>query len=184
MKKAFVAAAALLLFASAGMGQYRAEIDLDGDPMNGIDYIQVPVSTYIAVDIWLYGPPGSGCYVFGVELCDYDRSLEFQGGVFYFPDPQWSGVFRPPDAQNCITVEGQTFAFTVPIMFPYKVATVTYHAAVDESIDDLTLRNGGVLTLNFTSQWFENIGAVLGTVQVGEIATEETNWGAVKSLFR
>ncbi|MBM3319978.1 MAG: hypothetical protein FJY73_04810 [Candidatus Eisenbacteria bacterium] len=185
MKKAFVAAAALLLFASAGMGQYRLELDLDGNPMNGVDYIQVNQSDYVGVDIWLYGPQGKGTWVWGAFICNFDRSLEYQGFVAYSPGGGWSFPFQPPDAQNCITAQGQNLTFDVPIMFPYKVARVTYHAAVDQSIDDLYMLEGsGVLTLSFYTYSWDNNGTVLGTVQIGSIATEETNWGAVKSLFR
>ncbi|MFH1681756.1 MAG: hypothetical protein ABIH26_14075 [Candidatus Eisenbacteria bacterium] len=168
------------------MAQYSVELDLDGIVGNAPDYIYVEQSDYVLVEVYLNGP--NSVWVFGMFLCNFDRSLEFQSATFYSPGGAWSfPPVQPPDENNCITVQGQNFDFAngPPMVLPWHVATLEYHAAVDQSIDDLYMLTGsGVLTYSFSSFDFENCESVLGTVQIGDISTEETNWGAVKSLFR
>ncbi len=186
MKKAFVAAAAVLLLAGASFATLVVEADLDGTLGNGPDYLVVSQSALVPVDLWILGDVNPA-YVFGMFLCNYDHSLVYQSTVYNLPGGGWQGV--PPVAptpDGCITVQGQNFLFDMVMVWPWKVATVTYHAAVDQSIDEIWLGgpDGGVLTSSFTSVAFDNIESVLGRVQIGETNVEETNWGAVKSLFR
>jgi len=186
MKKAFVAAMAVLLVAGISFAA-TIEYDLDGIPGNGPDVINVPVvGTVVNVDIWIYGPPAS-CWVWGTFMCNPDHSLVYVSPVTYYtPGGGWGGVQpQPADPNNCITVQAQNFAGDVPITFPYKVATVKWQAAVDHSIDTLVSGAGsGILTPSFGSMSYSNNEQVLGTIKIGTVATEETNWGAVKTLFR
>ncbi|RPH35409.1 MAG: hypothetical protein EHM91_17270 [Planctomycetota bacterium] len=145
----------------------------------------VPVSTYVPANIWIVGEAGPA-WVAGMVLCNPDHSLEYQSCVYNSPGGGWAFVApQPPDPQGCITIQGQNFSFDVPMVFPWRIATVTYHAAVDQSIDDLFLMGpeGGVLTDGGTV-FFDNLDTVVGQVQIGITSVEETNWGAVKNLFR
>jgi hypothetical protein len=184
MKKAFVAAVAVLLMTGFG---FAATIvyDLNGNPADGPDMINVPVSTNVPVDIWIFGPP-DGAISFGTIMCNPDHSLVYVSCLYSLPTG-WTGIApQAPGADNCITVQGVTFTGTPVAMLPYKFATVTWHAAVDQSIDTLISgATSAVMSPSFSSFSFENNEQVLATIQIGTIVgTEETNWGAVKSLFR
>jgi hypothetical protein len=185
MKKAFVAAAAVLLMAGASFAGLSVEVDLDGQLGNGPDFITVAPSDYIQANIWIIGDAPC-CWVFGMFLCNYDHSLEFQGFVFNDPGGGWgSPPVQPPTPEGCITLQGQNFDFDIPMCWPWMIGTVTYHAAVEHSLDELFLGEGsGVLTVSFTTVSFDNNGTVVARIQIGDTGVEETNWGAVKNLFR
>ncbi len=177
MKKAFVAAAVVMLFATMASAQFSVELDLDGVLGNGPDFIEVEVSEYVAVDIWVHGPAALLSY--GMTICNYDGSLEYQGCAYYVPTG-WTPIDPIPGV--CFDVQATDFTFSNPMALPALVATVTFHAAVDQSIDDIIIMQGGYLSAGFLSGLFEgNVGA---TVKIGSIATEEASWGAVKGLFR
>jgi hypothetical protein len=187
MKKAFVAAAAVLLLAGASFAALQVEVDLDGTLGNGPDYKLAVVSENVTADIWIIGDAPCA-WVVGLFLCNADASLEYVS-TQYYPGPSAAWSFTPPAApgpDGCITLQGQNFSFDVPMCWPWKVATVTYHAAVDHSVDDLVLGAGsGVLTTSFATVSFDNNETVVARVQIGLIdSVEETNWGAVKNLFR
>jgi len=184
MKKAFVAMAATLLIATASFAHY-VDVDLDGT-IDGVDYIQVNQSTNVVADVWLLGE-GPCWWVCGVYLCNGDHNLGYLSTVYNTPGGGWGFVApQPPDANGCITLQGQNFTFDIPMCAPWKLATVTYHAAVDQHVADLTLDTGsGVLTVDFVTSSFTNNGSLVGEITIGQIVgVEETNWGAVKSLFR
>ena len=61
------------------------------------------------------------------------------------------------------------------------VATITFHAAVDCSIDDIQGMDASYMGTDYGTYFIDAIG---GQVIIGGSATEETNWGAVKGLFR
>ena len=178
MKKAFVAAAVVMLFATAASAQFTAELDLDGVVGNGPDFIEVMVSDYVDVDVWITGP--NALLSFGMTICNYDGSLEYQGTTYFIPTG-WTPIEPVPGV--CFDVQATDFTFSNPMQLPALVATVTFHAAVDESIDDIIILQGGYLSAGFLSGNFsEMIGC---TVQIGDIiGTEEASWGAVKGLFR
>lgn len=178
MKKAFVVVA-MLAFAVAAHGQYSVELDLNGTPGDGPDYVVAAVSDYITGDLWIHGPVA--LFSFGVIICNYDGSLEFQGAAYATP-AGWTNA--PVAPGECVTVQATDFNFATPLVLPYMVATLTFHAAVDQSIDDITFGDAGWLDINFMSGVMDNQGTLAGTVQIGETSTEESSWGAVKGLFR
>lgn len=177
MKKAFVIAA-MMLFASVAYGQFYVELDDDGvlgEPME--ENFDCVASTYYDLEVWIFGP--EQLFSFGVILCNMDMSLEFQGFVYNV------GGWTPVEVQpgECITIQATDFSFTNPMTLPSMVGVVTYHYAVDGSVDDITLDPSGVLTVGFTSPLYDNVGAVLKRFYP-PAATEESSWGAVKGLFR
>lgn len=186
MKKAFVAAAAVLLLAGASFAALQLEVDLDGTLGNGPDYKLALVSENVLADIWIIGD--SPCaWVVGLFLCNADASLEYVSTQYFSPGGGWAFVAPGmPGPDGCLTIQGQNFSFDVPMCWPWKLATVTYHAAVDHSVDELFLGAGsGVLTTSFSTVSYDNNETVVGRVQIGLIdSVEETNWGAVKNLFR
>jgi hypothetical protein len=188
MKKAFVAVVASLVLATAGFAQmHSVEVDLNGVLGDGPDLINVPVSTVVPVDVWITGD-GPCWWVVGLFLCNAELNLGYQSTAYFNPGGGWAFIAPlPPDANGCITLQGQNFSFDVPMCAPWKLATVQYHAAVDHTVAHLVAGpQSGVLTTGFVTSSFSNNGAVLATIEIGTPpqGTEETNWGAVKSLFR
>ena len=177
MKKA-LALVAMLAVASFVSAQTVAELDLDGVYGNGPDYIIAEVSDYILVDVYISAP--FGILSFGVDIANYDGSLEYQGCTYSVPSG-WTAT--PPVPGPKITVQATDFTFNNPIVvYPYKVATVEYHAAVDGSIDDLAIVLHGWFNTQMLSGVFDEV--IGGTVQIGSAGAEESSWGAVKGLFR
>ena len=176
MKRAMVAAAVVMLFATAASAQFMAELDLDGVVGNGPDFIETMVSDYISVDIWVHGP--AMLFSFGMTICNYDGSLEYQGIAYNVGT--WTPVEPVPG--YCFDVQATDFSFANPMTLPAMVATVTFHAAIDSSIDDIIILTGGYLSTGFLSGQFDVV--IGGTVWIGTSSTEETSWGAVKGLFR
>jgi len=182
MKKVFVVAAAALLL--AGIVQAASiEIDLDGIVGNGPDHKQVEMSDMVSADVWILGPPADAVVV-GAILCNDDLSLVYQSCVYNLPGGAWFGV--APTAGPQITVQAQTFAPPPVMTLPWKLCTLVYHAAIDKTVDTIySDATGGLLNSSLGTVLFDNNEQTLCTVHIGTIdATEETNWGAVKSLFR
>ncbi len=172
------------LFAGFAVAQFElsVELDLDGVVGNGPDVIAANMSDYISVDVWIIGDPTSVSYV-GVTFCNLDGSLEFQG----YSDAIGSGwTITPPQVTgSCVLVQATDFSFSAPKIAPFLHGTATYHAAVDASIDDLTIdaRQSGWFTAFGPYLFSDNVGAVV--IVSGEpAATEESSWGGVKGLFR
>ena len=181
MKKAF-AVVAMLAFAAAAHAQFTVELDLNGVQGDGPDFVNAVVSDYITGDLWVYGP--EGLFSFGVILCNYDGSLEFQGFEYITPDG-WTETAPSVGPDGCVTLQATDFNFANCMALPAMIGTVTFHAAVDESIDDITFGDCGYFTCSFLSGVMDNSGTLAGTVQIGTIvSTEESSWGAVKGLFR
>jgi hypothetical protein len=111
---------------------------------------------------------------------------EYVSCQYYSPGCGWAFVPpTPPDPLNCITVQGQNFSFDVPMVWPWKLATVTYRPAMVWAIGELFLgADSGILTTDFSIVNFDNDEQVLAYVQVEGTGTDQTSWGAVKSLFR
>ncbi|MFH1278387.1 MAG: hypothetical protein ABIK65_08410 [Candidatus Eisenbacteria bacterium] len=182
MKKAF-AVVAMLAFAAVAHAQYTVELDLNGVQGDGPDFIEVMVSDYVTGDLWIYGP--NMLFSWGCIVCNFDGSLEFQGFVYSTP-AGWTNAAVQVGADGCITVQATDFSFTAPMPLPWLVGTFTFHAAVDQSIDDITFGDAGWLDINFISGVMDNANTLAGTVKIGDIpqSTEESSWGAVKGLFR
>ena len=107
-------------------------------------------------------------------------SISFGVTIFSVPSG-WTAT--PPVPGPKITVQATDFTFNNPIVvYPYKVATVEYHAAVDGSIDDLAIVLHGWFNTQMLSGVFDEV--IGGTVQIGSAGAEESSWGAVKGLFR
>jgi hypothetical protein len=72
------------------------------------------------------------------------------------------------------------------MLFPWRVATVTYLAAVEGSIADLKMGlGGGILDLSWQTISFDNNGEILARIQIGDVTgAEATSWGSIKTLFR
>lgn len=177
MKKALVLAAALLATASFAFGQL-CELDLDGVVGNGPDFIVAEVSDYILVDVYMTVGPMTQSV--GCNIGNFDGSLEYQGTEYFLPS--WGVVAPAPGEVLAIQGTDWSMAALIDMSAPYKVATLTFHAAVDCSVDDLVVIDGGGFdAMNGTVNFTELVGC---TVQIGTSATEESSWGAVKGLFR
>ncbi len=180
MKKALAVAFVGALFAGIALAQPTIELDLDNVLGNGPDVAVAIVSDYITVDVWVVGSAPSNLISANVTLCNLDGSLEFQGYAYAVAWTNTAPQVNPP----CVLLQSTDFAF-VGLAIPFLHGTATYHAAVDNSLDDLTIDGN-------QSGWFSyyggtglfNTGNVGGSVQIGGSATEESSWGAVKGLFR
>ncbi|MBN1826969.1 MAG: hypothetical protein JW958_11960 [Candidatus Eisenbacteria bacterium] len=181
MKKALVLAAALFATASLAFGAGTCELDLDAVVGNGPDFIIAEVSDYIVVDIYMMVPGVEYGQSIGCIVGNFDGSLEYQGCVYHTP-PSWAAV--PPAVGEEITVQATSWGGTDLLNFntPILVATLTFHAAADCSVDDLVVISGGVFDMMLGQVDFDVL--IGGTVQIGTSATEEASWGAVKGLFR
>ncbi len=177
MKKALAVAFLCAIFAGFVAAQ-TIELDLDGTPGNGPDVVPAAVSDYINVDVYINGT--GMLFSANFTICNLDGSLEFQGYAYNTPWTNTPPVVTPP----CVLIQATDFTFGSPLAMPFLHGTATYHAAVDASLDDLTidLANSGWFNDQFLSGAFSDF--VGGSVQIGSSATEQTNWGAVKDLFR
>jgi hypothetical protein len=182
-----IALAAALLFSGAGAAEYWVEADLNGvfgDPQP--DSIVASVGQDVPVDVWAVGSPDVCFTVFYVSLCDGDGALDYQD-VQYHRLPGW-GYWppEPPDTMDCIHLWGAQHEFGPCLPLPYRVATLTYRAAVDHTMADLTLGEASAMfTSGFSTYWFVNKGEVIARIRIGApTSTETTSWGSVKSLFR
>ncbi len=175
-----------VLTASLSFAGLGVELDLDGTLANGPDFVVAAVSDYVNVDVWVTGT-GTASVLF-IRVCNLDGSLEFQGGTQGPGIPNWGFNLNPVGGQNCVDIDASDLektglALLVP---PALVATLVYHAAVDNSCDDLTVDLPASLFIDGTGvHGFD--GAMNCMIDIGGgcvSATEENNWGAVKGLFR
>jgi len=188
MRALCVSSLVVLLAAGGVSAQYSVEADLNGvvgDPQP--DYIVTAMGDSVWVDIWFSGLGDCpGCVMFHAYLCNPDHALTYQGTSWYPPQSvDWAYVAVPPDSAGCAMLYGFAPCFGWMI-FPHKVARVTYRASLDASIAELLLGEGSdLLDLCYDFQVFSNVGEVLARIQIGDVtATEPTSWGSVKSLFR
>lgn len=136
------------------------------------------MSEYVCVDLWLTGP--YPLFLFAFEICNLDGSLEFQGADFLLP-PTWEA--DPPEPVGaCVHLLAVDGSFENPIPLPWMVTVATYHAAVNESWDDLTLGSSNFLDITLDDGPFD--GCIGASVRIGLTRTTPANWGSVKGLFR
>ncbi|MBM3320384.1 MAG: hypothetical protein FJY73_06885 [Candidatus Eisenbacteria bacterium] len=192
MRALCVSSVIVLLAAGGVSAQYSVEADLDGavgDPQP--DYIVTSVGDQIPIDIWICGTEECGPWeclflAFGIGLCEDAGKLTYVGTEFV--PWYWALVAVPPDTSGCALLRGRDTFDDYPMWPPRKIATVTYEAASDQSVANLTLRpESGVFEWSQVYSWvaFTNNGEVLARIQIGDVtATEPTSWGSVKSLFR
>ncbi len=183
MKKAITVALLGMVFAgfAAAQNQSSVELDLDGVVGNGPDNVFVSVSDYIDVDVWLTGDPHP-LVVVSIGICNVDGSLEFQGFQYAFGLP-WT-VYPPEIDGSCAWIWAFDPSFMSGTMTPILFGTATYHAAVDGSLDDLTISSDSAWLgfYGYTYFFTDNVGA---SIQIGGVTSaEESSWGGVKSLFR
>ena len=177
MKKALAVAFLCAIFAGFVAAQ-TIELDLDAVQGNGPDVVPAAVSDYINVDVWIMG--NGGLFSANFTLCNLEGDLEFQG---YAPANPWTNtapVVTPP----CALMQATDFSFGSPLALPFLHGTATYHAVVDHSFGNLTIdlaQSGFFTTMGASGSFSGFVGA---SVQIGSAATEQTNWGAVKDLFR
>lgn len=187
MRRAWIAAAAALLVAAHGHAQWSIEADLNGvlgDPQP--DHIVTAVGQTIPVDVWFLGPPNWYCCFFETFLCEPAHGLGYENTQFYL-DACWGHSVNGPDSSGCIRASGGDFCLCdLAFSFPYRVATVTYVAAVDRTIAEVVLGPGSrVWNASFSTEYFDNNGSVIARIQIGDVtATETTSWGSIKTLFR
>lgn len=172
MRKALVSIA-ILMIASFAYADHM-EFDLDGIQGNGPDVITAEVSDYILVDIWFFNDVPM--ISFGVTVLQLDGSLEYQSCEYFCEG--WTAVDPIPGPQ--FDVQATDWTMTLPLQ-NHLVATVIFHAAVDCSVDDIQGIDASYLGTDYNTYFIDAIGA---QVIIGGSATEETNWGAVKGLFR
>ena len=177
MKKALVLVATMV-FATMAYGQ-TGECDLDGVFGNGPDVVSAEVSDYIAVNLMIQHP--TMLFSWGITFSNPDGSLEFQGCEYFVP-AVWTAV--PCQPGDPVTAQATDFTFTAPldVSVPTTVCVVTFHAAVDCSMDEIIVLESGWLDVNFISGVFDPFTPC--TVVIGGTGTEESSWGAVKDLFR
>ena len=171
----------IYFWAFTGASAYYVEYDLDGTLGNGPDLVSVEVSDLINVDVWVLGGPMINLIGWGIEFCNSDGSLELQGVEYHTPEG-WTDYDPVEFGAGCWQINTVTFNIEDAMSIPSMVGTLTWHAAVDQSIDDLTHDFGvWVGTAGNDGFFDEGIGC---TVMIGTTATESATWGAIKGLFR
>lgn len=184
-----IAFSVLLLVPAVILAQpYYIELDLDGVLGNGPDVMSATVSDYITVDVWIMGT-GLPLVSSNFTICNLDGSLEYQGYASNI-DPPWT-ITPPQISDNCALHQATDFTFSDPKPVPFLQGTVTWHAAVDQSIAeigiDLDPAMSGWFNTAFCSKFktscmFET--SINCTVVIGATNTETTSWSEVKGLFR
>ncbi len=156
--------------------QNSIEIDLDGQLGNGPDTVFAAVSDTIAAEIWITPTPGVYLTQFGFFACESGAILTFEEGIIEVSADTAS--VEPDD--SCVAF----FAFAPQGLFPpFLAATAKYSVmagttgSLSIDLEDTAWDNGDFDVRQFDS----SVGAV---VQVTTTATETTQWGRVKELFR
>ncbi len=159
---------------------FGVELDLDGQMGNGPDTLSASIGDYIRGDIWVLGP--TPILSFGFTLCNLDGSLEHQGSVSNVPATWTVSTTGLPG--HCMDLTATDFTFSDPVSLPWLFHTITYQAAVDQTLASLQidLNLSGWLNTSLESGFFSS--SVGGSVQIGSTEVYGTEWGKIKSLFR
>jgi hypothetical protein len=172
----------VLAAATAGLGA-TVEYDLDGVLDNGPDHLTVADLGTFPVNVWIFGPP-VGCWAFGTIMCNPGHGLVYVSCVYNLPGGGWTTIPHPNDP-NCVTIDAYDFAADLLMVFPWRVATVTWRCAVEASVQTLvSAPTSGISGPSFSEVSFSNNGIPLASVAVQPSATEATSWGSIKSTFR
>ncbi len=165
---------------SLGHSEYVAELDVDGQLGNGPDTVSVGVGQEIWTSVWLHGP--QGLFGFEVVVCNPDHSLQYASATYNVPESWTMPPGWPP--YGCGDLWAIDFTFSQPIALSWKIGEVRFVAALDQSLAILNviLEESGWLSTGYATGHVDDyVGAV---VQVGSTATDESSWGAIKTLFR
>lgn len=171
-----------LLAPIVGAASTSIEVDLDGVLGNGPDNISAAISDYIVAELWLVGIEDavSGA---GVTVCNLDGALEFQGATYEVP---LSWTLWPPDFSlpGCVKLVAVDYGAAPINVFPALFSTITYHAAQDNAIAEISidLQNSDFATIGF--EVFDFDGYSGGTINIGTTPTGDSHWGEIKNLFR
>lgn len=179
----FVAGLLLCFLATTGNAEYYIEYDLDGTLGNGPDLVAVEVNDEFAVNIWAMGGDSINIVLWSIAFCNYDGSLELLDVDFHSPT-SWTNLGPIEYGEFCRRIESNFTEVSEIMVIPGLLATLTWRAAIDQSIDDITHYGAvsGWLSTQFNDGIFgEGIGC---TVMIGTTATESATWGAIKGLFR
>ncbi|MFH1279850.1 MAG: hypothetical protein ABIK65_15895 [Candidatus Eisenbacteria bacterium] len=194
-----------LLLAALAFAEFNVELDLNGNVGDGPDLIEVMVSDYITGDLWILGDEP----IYGVDwgICNYDGALEFQGVEYVLP-LEW--LSTPPVPGECVLLSAWHSDYTgtekeswgsvkrrfrdggsphktpppEPITPPALVATLVYHAAVDDAIAGITLGTSTVTDIDMQQIHVANENTLLGTVHIGFGSPPKTNYRAIRGMFR
>lgn len=183
MKKALAVALMGALFAGFAMAQpYFIELDLDAVTGNGPDLGAAETSDYVDISCWVMGAGAANLISANYTLCNADGFLEFQG---YAGATGWNHTAPQAAGPGCYLVQATDFAL-VGLPAPFLHGVATFHVAGNHAFADVypdpDPGSGGWSDLNFAVGSFEP-GVGCG-IQIGGSATEQSNWGAVKELFR
>lgn len=159
------------------------EFDLDGTPGNGSDETDIVIGEPLLVDVWVH-PNGCELWVFGLWVCWSGTSMVFDSCSYYLP-VNW-------EAQEPVTMGGCTIIgglmgppAYVPVSVSTKVATLEFHGVAASDADTVCVDSGG---WDCDCLDFDDCGlgqAICPAVHVsGGTGTEESAWGAIKTLFR
>lgn len=174
MKKAFVLAAALMLFAGVASAQYSIELDLDATTGNGPDFLSTAPGP-VAIDVWVQG---NGL------LYSANLTLQHAGPASYVSYVYATAFTNTPPqvTGNDVLVQSTDFTF-VGAVAPFLHGTANYNYDGPTGIATVaTVQLNGWLDGNFISGVFtNNVDCSFGLDVVG---TEEASWGQVKNLFR
>ncbi len=177
----------LVALPAAASASIRVEADLDGIVGNGTDYIVAYAGEPLRVDLWIVGD-APAAWVVGLLFCNPDHHMALTDCEYFSPGGGWSFIPPPPPEPvlNCWTVQGQNFAFDVPMAWPWKLATLTFDCWGSWDWAELFLgAESGIQTIEFEVIPFDNDEEVIGYVQIaGGDAVEPSTWSGVKSLFR
>lgn len=158
------------------IAQNSLEIDLDGQLGNGPDTVHASISDTIDAAIWIVPTPGEFLWQFGVLLCETGDVLAFEEGIIEaVTEAEIVDI-----ANGCPVLSGfHSFGWTPP----FHAATSRYTATSNgTSLLSIDLEISGWDSDDLFPRPFDSaVGAV---IQVGTTATETTQWGQVKELFR
>ncbi|MFH1278464.1 MAG: hypothetical protein ABIK65_08810 [Candidatus Eisenbacteria bacterium] len=173
----------LLLFVNVLAGQaeeWYFEMDLDGTPGNGPDTIEASTGDYIVGRVWIHGP----CPILavGAGFCSPGDVLLYQVGMEEYLVPESWTTEEIVISGDCVTAQATDFTWGSPLTLPAPLVDLVWRVAADEAIGDLVCDNGAFLSICMETPLFDHCDGA--AVRVGGTATEETGWGAIKTLFR
>lgn len=129
----------IVLAATVSPADQIVELDLDGVPWNGPDTVDVVGGDSVDVDVWYDGPCPMESWV--VVVCNPDQNLSYITST-YSPAVPSAWTKSPPEfpSPDCVRLIATDFTFgCIAMQQPVRVATITYQAAVDNSIGNLDI---------------------------------------------